>query len=120
MARVSKHRNANTQSEAAYWGSVRSALRKAFRYWKPATQAKMKARRKYEGENKRQRWEYQCNHCKKWFMDKFTQIDHVTPAGSLKCPEDLAGFLERLTPEKGFQLLCKGCHQLKTNMERGK
>jgi len=120
MPRVSKHRNANTQSEAAYWGSVRSALRRAFRYWKPATQAKMAARRKYEGSNRRQRWEYLCNFCRKFYMDKEVQIDHITPVGSLKGGEDLKGFLERLTPEDGFQVLCKECHQVKTNKERGK
>jgi hypothetical protein len=81
----------------------------------------MKARRRYEGANKRQRWEYQCNHCKKWFMDKEVQIDHETPVGSLKSGDDLKGFLERLTPEVGFQVLCKDiCHQAKTNEERGK
>jgi 5-methylcytosine-specific restriction endonuclease McrA len=107
-------------SESAFWGSVRSALRRHFRYWKPATQAKVAARRKYEGENRRQKWEYQCAHCKKWFMDKETQIDHIIPVGSLKNGDDLKGFLERLTPETGFQVLCKEDHQIKTNKERKK
>ena len=120
MPRVSKHRNAGTQSEAAYWGSVRSALRRAYRYWKPATQAKMASRRKYEGSNKRQKWEYLCAYCDKWFMDKEVQIDHIVPVGSLKSGDDLKGWLERLTPEEGFQVLCKPCHQDKTNEERGK
>jgi len=118
--RVSRHRNADTQTEAGYWGSVRSALRRAFRYWKPATQAKMAARRRYEGSNKRQRWEYQCAECEQFYMDKFVQIDHIIPVGSLKSGDDLKGFLERLTPEDGFQVMCKECHQEKTNEERGK
>jgi len=120
VPRVSKHRNANTQSEAAFWGSVRSALRRAFRYWKPATQAKMEARRRYEGSNKRQRWEYKCAACRDWHADKNVQIDHIIPVGSLKSGDDLKGFLERLTPEDGFQILCRPCHQTKTNKERGK
>lgn len=54
-------------------------------------------------------------------MDKEVQIDHETPVGSLKSGDDLKGFLERLTPEVGFQVLCKDiCHQAKTNEERGK
>lgn len=120
MPRVSKHRNAGTQSEAAYWGSVRSALRRHFRYWKPATKAKVDARRPYNGDNKRQRWEYRCEKCNEWYADKETQIDHIIPVGSLRCGEDLVGFLERLTPESGFQLMCKPCHQEKTNRERSR
>jgi len=90
-------------------------------WWKPASQAKVAARRKYEGENRRQKWEYQCAHCKEWFAGKLIQVDHKIPVGSLKCGADLEGFLERLTPETGFQMLCKDkCHQAKTNEERGK
>ena len=99
---------------------VRSGLRRQFRYWKPLMVAKTEARRKYKGPNKRMKWEYKCAKCKQWFPEKNTQIDHIIPVGSLKCKEDLAGFIERLTPEKGFQLLCKECHQKKTNKERGK
>lgn len=115
---VKKTRNNGTQTEAAYWGGVRSALRRHFRYWKPMVEAKNKARRKNQSSNKRLKWEFQCNHCKEWFKDKDIQIDHIIPVGSLRCPEDLAGFLERLTPEEGFQVLCKECHQVKTNQER--
>ena len=116
--RVKRTRNAETWTESQYWSAVRSALRRAFRYWKPATAAKADARRLYTGSNKRQRWEYQCAHCERWFKDKEVQIDHITPVGSLKTPEDLAGFLQRLTPEDGFQVLCKECHKEKTQSER--
>lgn len=114
---VSKHRNNGTWSEAKYWGSVRSILRRGFRYWGPISECKKEARRVYIGEGKRQKWEYQCNHCSEWFPDKECQVDHIEPVGSLKSGEDLKGFLERLTPESGFQLLCKGCHKIKTNAE---
>ena len=118
MAKVKKTRNAGTQTEAAYWASVRSVLRRGFRYWKPMQKAKQDAKRKSQSSNKRLKYEYQCNKCREWFPDKQVQIDHVEPVGSLKCLEDLAGFLERLTPEDGFQVLCKECHQEKTNKER--
>ena len=116
-ARVPKTRNAQTQTEAAYWGSIRSALRRAFRYWKPIVNCKTSSRRPSQSENKRQKWEYQCNHCTEWFADKETQVDHITPVGTLKCSDDLKGFIERLTPEEGFQLLCKECHAVKTKRE---
>jgi len=115
---VQKTRNGGTQTESAYWGSVRSGLRRAFRYWKPITAAKLEARRTYTGSNKRQKWEYQCAVCNQWFKGSDTQVDHIIPCGSLKSSEDLAGFLERLTPESGFQVLCKPCHKIKTTKER--
>lgn len=118
--RVKKTRNAGTWTEARFWGAVRSALRRGFRYWQPAMNAKLEARRPYKGKNKRQKWEYQCAHCKEWFPDKEIQVDHVIPVGSLKGPEDLIGFLMRLTPEDGFQVLCLDDHQKKTNKERKK
>ena len=83
-------------------------------------EAKQRARRKYSGTIGRQRWEYQCARCKKWFKDKDTQIDHVVPCGSLRRMEDIAPFVERMTCEdvNGYQVMCKPCHQLKTNEER--
>jgi len=115
--RVPKISNAGTQSEAAYWGSIRSALRRAFRYWKPIVNCKNDARRPYTGEGKRQKWEYQCLECSEWFAGKEVQVDHIIPVGTLQCSADLRGFIERLTPEDGFQLLCIECHKVKTNEE---
>lgn len=115
--RVARTRNAGTMTESMYWSAIRSALRKAFRYWKPAQKAKVLARRKYKGKNKRQKYEYQCAKCKEWFKEKEVQIDHIVEVGSLRCYEDLVEFLKRLTPEdvKAFQILCLKCHKEKTN-----
>lgn len=115
--KVPKVRNAGQWTEAKYWGSIRSALRRAFRYWGPITNCKNESRRAYTGEGKRQKWEYQCAHCSEWFAGKDTQVDHIIPVGTLQCSADLKGFIERLTPEDGFQLLCKDCHKMKTDEE---
>jgi 5-methylcytosine-specific restriction endonuclease McrA len=116
--KVKRTRNNGQWTEARYWQQVRSSLRQGFRYWLPIKQCKMASRRKYIGNNKRQKWEYKCAHCHQWFMDKQVQVDHVIPVGSLRCTEDIKGFLERLTTETGFQTLCKPCHQVKTNREK--
>ena len=113
--RVARTRNAGTMTEAMFWTMIRSALRQSSRWWKPAGIAKQKARRKYFGPNKLQKWEYQCNQCKEWFKEKEIAIDHVVECGQLKCAEDLPGFIERLFCEEGFQVLCKkNCHHTKT------
>lgn len=117
---MKKPRNGGTWTESRYWSQVRSHLRNAFRYWIPMKLCKEAARRPNESANKRLKWEYQCNHCKGWFPSTETQVDHIVPAGSLKCPEDIAPFLARLTTEKGFQTLCKPCHNIKTQEEKKK
>lgn len=114
-----KPRNAGTLTESAFWSFIRSSLRQKSRWWKPIAQAKAKAKRAYKGPLKRQKFEYQCAECLQWFPDKKINVDHITPAGSLKCANDLPGFVERLFVEvEGLQVLCSICHDKKTAKER--
>jgi 5-methylcytosine-specific restriction endonuclease McrA len=122
MPRTVKTRNGGKWTEATFWSAVRSALRQKFRYWGPAAQAKQVARRPNQSDNPRMKWEFQCRKCTNWFPDKEVQVDHIFPCGSLKNCNDIAGFLARLTPEspEAFQVLCRDCHQQKTNQENKK
>ena len=115
---MEKTRNANTMSEAAFWGMIRSTLRRRTMYWKPISIAKSKARRPYKGNNTKQKWEYQCAKCKKWWKDKEVEVNHVKEAGSLKCAQDLPNFVENLFAESGYEVLCKTCHKQHTNDTR--
>lgn len=120
-ASTPKTRNAGTMSESAFWGFIRSALRQKSRWWKPITECKAKARRAYTGPLKRQKYEYQCNSCGKWFPEKQINVDHIVGAGSLNCAEDLPGFVERLFCEQdNLQVLCTDCHDKKTQSEKQK
>jgi 5-methylcytosine-specific restriction endonuclease McrA len=117
--RVAKPRNAGTMTESAFWSFIRSALRQKSRWWKPILQAKHKARRMYKGPNKRQKYEFMCQSCNKWYMEKYINVDHITPAGTLSCAADLPGFVERLFCEvDNLQVLCSTCHNEKTKMEK--
>jgi len=116
-----KTRNAGTLTESAFWSFIRSALRQKSRFWKPITQCKMKARRTYKGPLKRQKFEYQCKECLNWFPDKKINVDHIVPAGTLRCANDLPGFVERLFCEvDNLQVLCETCHNKKTQDEKSK
>lgn len=111
--------NNGTMTRAGFFGWIRSALRARSRYWKPVAEAKKRAKRKYTGTNKRQKFEYQCNECKNWFPDKEIHVDHIVPAGQLNSFDDLPGFVQRLFCEvDGLQCLCKTCHDRKTLDER--
>jgi 5-methylcytosine-specific restriction endonuclease McrA len=117
--RVPKTRNAGTMTESAFWSFIRSALRQKSRWWRPITQCKQNAKRPYKGPNKRQRFEYQCNFCQNWFPEKKINVDHIRPAGSLNCAQDLPGFVERLFCEMdNLQVLCEKCHDFKTKSEK--
>lgn len=114
-----KTRNAGTMTESAFWSFIRSALRNKSRWWKPITQCKMSSRRAYKGPNKRQKFEYQCNVCKGWFAEKHINIDHIYPAGSLNCANDLPGFVERLFCEQdNLQTICISCHDIKSKEDK--
>ena len=117
--KTAKTRNAGTMTESAFWSFIRSGLRQKSRFWKPITQCKMKARRDYKGPLKRQKFEYQCNECGGWFPEKKINIDHIMPAGTLRCANDLPGFVERLFCEiDNLQVLCTTCHDAKTKSEK--
>ena len=122
MSKARKTRNANTESEAKYWGGIRSALRKHFQYWKPMAEAKKMARIRIlkESLTERQksywgktRFGFVCSHCGHAFKSKEVEIDHLVPVGSLRSLEDLAPFVARLTAEdpNSYQVVCKECHQ---------
>lgn len=112
--RVERTRNAGTMTEAAFWGMIRSALRRRSMYWKPIINAKNSAKRAVIGG--RQKWEYQCSACRKWFKGTEVEVDHVNPAGSLTCSDDLKGFVTKLFAEEGYDVKCNPCHRNHTNI----
>lgn len=105
-----------------FWGFIRSGLRSKFTRWPPKYEALLAARRNVGAKKtSRQKYEYKCAECKKWFKGKEVEVDHIVPAGSLKCGDDLAGFVERVFCGKDkLQVLCKPCHKAKTAEERKK
>lgn len=114
--RVERTRNAGTLTEAEFFGKIRSALRNGFKYWKPMQIALDKASRKSQNANKKVKKEYQCCSCKKWYIRKDVQIDHIIECGSLRSFEDIPNFMRNLTQESAdsYQILCKPCHLVKT------
>lgn len=116
--RVPKTRNFGNWTEARYWTFIRTTLRRAFRYWKPAQAALIAVRIPYNVG--RIKWAYLCADCGKAFRREGVEIDHVEPCGQLRSLEDVAGFILRMTPEDpaAYRIRCLKCHQIKTEAEK--
>lgn len=117
-----KPHNMGKWTVAKYFGTIRSALRRAFRYYAPMQEALNRASRPYVGTSKLQKKEYQCNECKQWFKRADVEIDHILELGELRCYEDIVPFIKRLTTEdpNDYQILCKPHHLIKTHAARDK
>ena len=101
-------------TEARFWGFVRSGLRQMSRKWGPIHNALRRQRRPYTGDDRRRKWEYQCERCNGWFHRKEVQVDHVVECGSCRSYEEAAEFLRRLLVDSdGLAVLCKQCHKEK-------
>lgn len=110
-----KTRAGGKWTEAKYWSFVRSLLRKGWLRYPVRTHVLNQGRRVVTGQ--RHRFEYRCAACLDWFMGKEVEVDHIVPCGNLK--DDPGAFIQRLYCEpKDLQILCKPCHQVKTQQEK--
>lgn len=119
--RVPATRAGNTWTEAAFWGFIRSGLRRMSKRWPPiATEALVAARRPAQSDNKRLKWEYCCASCSNWFPRDKVHVDHIEACGSLRGEADLLPFFKRLFCESvGLRVLCVACHDCRRH-ETGK
>jgi len=119
-------------TDAAFFGKIRSMLRKEWRNSKPYKDATKQARRPYAGGGRR-KFVIECSQCSDtYFLNERIQvdsakkgvtkevlayqIDHKIDAGTLKTFDDISGFAERLfCPPEGLQVLCYHCHYKKTH-----
>lgn len=124
-------------TEARFWGFIRSGLREKFNRYPPKYETLKKAANlevvtdldgnpiRYKtgmraGEIKKHKL-YTCNMCKQKFKQAEVQVDHIVPAGTLKSFADLPEFVRKLfCGEDGLQVLCKGCHAIKTQEDKEK
>lgn len=114
-------RNDETMTESQFFNMFRQAFRKLTMQWKGGTAYLKEVRRENQSDNKRLKFEYPCERCKKWFKRDEIELDHIKPCGGISSFEDLGIWASRAFIEKdgGWQSLCVSCHQIKTNEDRG-
>ena len=72
-----------------------------------------------EDPSTRRRWKVQCEDCGKWFKKSDVAVDHKIGGHSLKTPEELFDFYDKII-NIGFddlQILCHADHDIKTAMD---
>lgn len=122
MKQSPKARNGGEWTEARFRSFVTSALRAASRRWPPKYTA-LKAAfvgKKVNAKSGKMAMHYKCASCKKHFVAADVQADHIEPV-----VDPVTGFqtwdifIDRIFCElHNFQILCKDCHKIKTNIEK--
>ena len=99
-------------SEAKYKAFVRSALRKAYMKWPVKQDVLIAAREPDPAPKHGSKWIYQCASCGHWWHMKEVAVDHIHEVGSMA---DMNVFIATLfCEEDNLQVLCDGCHRVKT------
>jgi hypothetical protein len=120
LSKVVKTRNSGQWTEARFNSFVKSALRKARWPVKYEIMNQAKVGKKINKSSGRIAMHFECACCKGHFPQKQVAADHIDPVvDPAKGFVDWNTFIDRLFIElEGFQVLCKDCHQLKTNKEK--
>lgn len=113
----------NGEWTAARFNSfVKSALRSASQRWPPKYKALKKASvgKKINWKTARLAQHFKCASCNKEFPQKEVQVDHIVPI-----IDPIKGFTSwddviknMFCEEDNLQVLCKGCHQIKSTAEK--
>ena len=100
-------------------------LRQLHRYWDQKKVARDNAKVQievgtYKNGNPKYHTMYKCAHCFEVFERQDTQMDHIEPVVELEMGfVDWNTYVERLfCNAENYQCLCKGCHKIKTNLEK--
>lgn len=108
------------KTEAAFYAWVRGQLRRGWSRH-PVKHLYLKQNR-YKKENARGKmtWHLTCEQCELAAPQTQIEIDHIVPAGSFTCKEDIQGFVERLyfVTFDTIRAVCKECHGILTHQER--
>lgn len=125
LMRAIKTRCSGTLTECAFWGTVRSALRRISVRWKPRADYMISVRRASQNANRKLKYEYPCELCEGWFAREEVEADHRVPWGDLGlgplCEANAGKYINWLLAEEyGWRSLCKTCHKKVTKIGRQK
>jgi 5-methylcytosine-specific restriction endonuclease McrA len=109
-------------TEGRRQGFLIGVLRAGHKRWPIKIEVKNSAKlgKKQNPETGRLAEFYQCSGCGGEFTNANVEVDHISPV-----VDPAVGFVDWNTlvcrlfsPKENYQLLCKSCHQIKTNHEK--
>jgi hypothetical protein len=113
-----KTRNGGEWTEARYNSFVKGGLRSISQRWPPRYASLNTACIGQRINAKTGRWakHYVCAACEAAFPAKDVQVDHIVPVGKFETWDKV---IENMFCEgHNLQVLCKDCHNVKTQLER--
>jgi len=112
--------NSGNWTEGRFNSFVTSVLRSGSRRWQPKWEClnEAKTEKKVNPKTGRIAQHYQCTSCGDEFTAKDVQVDHLVPIGKNRSWDEFVNLL--FCEKDNLQVLCKGCHAIKTKEERKK
>lgn len=110
--------NSGLWTQGKFDAFITSILRAGSRKWGPKHQAlnAAKTEKKINVRTGRMAQHFECAACYEEFVATEVQVDHIIPMGTGRTWDD---FINELYCEvDNLQVLCKGCHSVKTKLER--
>lgn len=108
------------KTESAFYGWIRGILRKGWSRHPVKLEYIKQNRKRIPNPNVNGRvsevWGMTCQQCGNDFVQSQVEIDHLNPASSLRCKEDIQGFVERLLfiTFDDIEAVCLDCHAIRT------
>lgn len=107
-------------TESKFQSFIKSTLRKGSTRWPPKYEVLNAAKRgkKINPATGREAEHYECAACHHHFVAKLVCVDHISPVVPVSGFTSWDDVIRRMfcSPE-GLQVLCKGCHSVKTKEE---
>jgi len=121
QAGVVKPYNGGQWTQARFDSFVKSALRAASRRWPPKYEALKRAcvGKRHDSATGKQSFRYTCQGCANIFKAADVSVDHIETAVPIEGFTNWDEVIHRMFCEAdGLQILCHGCHGIKTQNER--
>ncbi len=110
-----------TMTTAAFFQSIRSALRQKSRFYPAISACRNDSKIPYKGDNKRRKYSYICGQCGDEVAGDECAVHHKIPCGQLNSFDDIGEFCRKLFCSKSdLILLCDSCHERLHEIEKQK
>lgn len=108
------------KTKSEWWVWLRGILRKGWSKSPVKLEFIKQNRQRILNEKGKEVWGGTCNVCKKQFVSKNMNVDHIVDAGKLTEMDDVVPFIKKLLmcSKSNLQYVCIPCHKIKNHSLR--